>query len=393
MIAMTIRPWLKVALCLVVLDLLLSRAGFLWKLRQDFGETEGADFETALGNQNWQFLTAAARDFETRRVPPNEVVAVGSSVIIFGLDETLINKRLHQDGTPVELRKIATHGATATDSAILAWNSRAIKPWLVIYGAAVRDFPKAGKTDSGVSRIFYDSSIELPRLPRRTAEAILDAHVKRYWKLYRYRFFARTAVETAASRVFNALSLSRLSFADEEAPLPPGVPAEARHYFSVTRVTPESYAAWMKWRATRRFSDYMAWMDFAPHVVLDLYKAQTSKGFGPEGNLQVESLRWMLSMLRDEHIRTVLFFLPENPVFRDPEARIYFDPALSDAYAALFAREANAAGARFEDLRKLADPEEFYDLIHLNLVGERKLSERVAQIIEEEWRARTTAGD
>ncbi len=389
---MTIRPWVKVAVCLVVLDLLLSRAGWLWRLRQDFGEPDETNFREVLGNQNWQFLTAAARDFETGRVPPNEVVAVGSSVVIFGMNETLINKRLQHDGTPVEFRKIATHGATATDSAILAWNSRAITPWLVIYGVAVRDFPKAGSTDSSVARIFYDSSIELPRLPRRTAEAVLDAHVKRYWKLYRYRFFARTALETAASRVLHALSLSHLSFADEVR-LPPGLPVEATHYFSVTRVTPESYAAWVKWRETRRFSDYMTWMDFAPHVVLDLYKAQTPKGFGPEGNLQVESLRWMLSMLRREHTRTVLLFLPENPVFSDPEARIYFDPALSDAYAALFAREANATGARFEDLRKLADPEEFYDLIHLNLVGERKLSERVAQIIEEEWRARTAAGD
>ena len=41
-----------------------------------------------------------------------------------------INEQLHNAGTPVELRKIATHGATCTDSAILAWSSRALKPWL-----------------------------------------------------------------------------------------------------------------------------------------------------------------------------------------------------------------------------------------------------------------------
>ncbi len=383
---MTIHPWVKVALCLVLLDLLLFRAGLLWRLRQDFGQTEGADFEAILGNQNWQFLSAAARDFETHRVPPNEAVCIGSSVVVFGMNEPLINKRLHEAGTPVEFRKIATHGATCTDSAILAWNSRALKPWLVIYGAAVRDFPKAGATDSSVTRVFYDSSIELPRLPRDKAETILEAHVQRYWKLYRYRFFARTALQTAASRLLNALPLSSLSFAAETS-LPAELPSEATRYFESFRLTPQSYAAWTKWRETRRFSDYLAWMSFSPRVVLDLYKAQTRTDFGPENNLQVESLRWMLRTLRSERIRTVLLYLPENPVFRDPQARIYFDPALSDAYAEVFARETKAYGARFEDLRQLADPEEFYDLIHLNLIGERKLSERVVQIIEEEWRA------
>jgi hypothetical protein len=44
-------------------------------------------------------------------------------------------------------------------------------------------------------------------------------------------------------------------------------------------------------------------------------------------------------------------------------------------------------GARFIDLRGLLAGEDFYDLIHPNLSGSRKLSERVADVIAEEWKA------
>ena len=375
---MTIPSWVKVALCLVALDLLLFRAGLLWKINPNFGVGLGAD--------NWHSLYSAARDVETGGLGPGTVVAVGSSVVIFGMDETSINNRLRADGTPAALRKIATHGATCTDSALLTWSSRPLKPWLVIYGAAARDFPKAGSLDSSVRRTFYDSSVQLASLRRPGAEALLDGYVRRYWKLYRYRFFARSALDTVAQHVLLALHLPAPSFAAE--PPPASVPAEASHYFAPFRLTPQSYAAWAKWRESRQFSDYLTWMQFAPPLVLSLYKGQTVANFGPQGNPEADALRWMLSFLHDGHTRMVLIYFPENPVFRDPQAASYFDPHLSDAYADLFAREAKAHGVRFEDLRNFAQPEDFYDLIHLNIEGERKMSARIAQIIEEEWQAR-----
>jgi len=84
----------------------------------------------------------------------------------------------------------------------------------------------------------------------------------------------------------------------------------------------------------------------------------------------------------------VLVYFPENPAFRDAAARDYFDPALSSAWADFFRRAAAASGARFIDLRDLLPAEDFYDLIHPNLEGMRKLSVRIAEIVAEEWRAR-----
>lgn len=373
------RTWVKVALCLIAIDLLLFRVGLFWHLNPNFGP--------GMGGENWQFLFDAAREFESERPPRGTTEAVGSSIVIFGINEGLVNGRLRPHGVPPLLR-LVTHGSTATDSALLVWNSMPTHPWLVLYGAAARDYPKQGSTESVVARTFYDSSVELTALPRNGTEARLEAYVKRYWKLYRYRFFARTAVDTLIGDLAVGLSLPRPSFAGGTTAPPPPLPREALRYFPWFRITPQSYAAWDKWRQTRQFSDYLAWLQMANSMAPGSYRLQALATYGPDGNPQVQSLRWLLQFLEQSRTRTVLVYFPENPVFRDPAAKAYFDPALSQAYANLFARAAAAYGARFIDMRDLVEPEGFYDMIHLNLVGERKVSERVADIIEEEWSAR-----
>jgi hypothetical protein len=99
----------------------------------------------------------------------------------------------------------------------------------------------------------------------------------------------------------------------------------------------------------------------------------------------------MLDRLRAEQLEVAVAYFPENPVFRDAAAASYFDPALSDAYAQLFARETHGRGDRFEDWRQVLEPEDFYDMIHVNLVGRRKLADRFVELIESEWKERPAA--
>src|SRR5437899_12483019 len=80
------RLWVKVALCLVALDVLLFRIGILWTMTPNFGG--------GLGGENWRYLFAAASEFETQRPALGKTEAVGSSVVIFGANEALINDRL-----------------------------------------------------------------------------------------------------------------------------------------------------------------------------------------------------------------------------------------------------------------------------------------------------------
>jgi hypothetical protein len=374
--------WPAVAVGILLLDALLFRAGLLWKAVPEFGP--------GLPGENWRMLWAAAATIETQPAKPGNALIVGSSVVIYGVDVAGINARLRQDGVPVELMRFGTHGSTASDSAILVSSAQPLHPWLAIYGVAARDFPKVGSTDTSVVRTFYDSSQELPALQRYGAEQRLAALLKHYWKLYRYRFFVRTALQTAITRRARRIATPNPAHAAPPPPAPPArVPPEALQYFAPLRISPTSWPAWERWRQSRLFSDYVEWMKFAGGMALAAYKTQTVANFGPAGNPQAAAIAWMLQDNRRKGGRVLLLYFPENPVFRGPEAREYFDPALSQAYADFLKREAAAAGARFEDLRDFLEPDEFYDLIHPNLVGQRKLSEHLVQLIEEEWRAHT----
>ena len=110
---------------------------------------------------------------------------------------------------------------------------------------------------------------------------------------------------------------------------------------------------------------------------------------GPEGNVSVDALAWAEDELRAAGVRVVVIAFPENPILQAPEARAVIDPRLADAIAARLASDAHAHGARFVDLRAFLEPDDFYDLIHPNRSGARKLSVRLAHLIAEEWHART----
>lgn len=371
--------WMKVGLVLAALDLVLFQGGLFWPL------TASLQVPAATG---WQVAYQVARVIETATPGPGTALIVGSSVVALGVVEPLANRTAAARGVPARVTKLSSFGASATDAALLAWSGRGLQPWLVIYGAALRDFGRElARDDSPTARVFYDASLTLPTLPREGAEDVVAAWVKRGWKLYRYRLFARAAVETAARQGLGRLAFVTRALATGP-PAPPGLPPESRRWFgSGAGMTPERYALWQRWRATRRFDDYVAYLN-ARHIDLrTALSGYTAANLDLDGNPHVDSLRWMLATLPRLGARVVVVSFPENPVFREPEARAYVDPALSDAYASVLAREAGAAGARFVDLRDLLVADDFHDVLHVNFEGVGKLSARIGEIVAEEWGA------
>jgi hypothetical protein len=372
--------WTKVGLVLVALDLVLFRGGLFWPL------TAGLEVPAVTG---WPVVYRVARVIETATPRPDTALIVGSSVVLLGVVEPLANATAAARGVPARLTKLSMFGASATDAALLAWSGRRLRPWLVIYGAAPRDFGRElERRDSPAARVFYDASLALPALPRESAEDVLAAWVKRGWKLYRYQFFARAALETGARQWLGRLASPTSAFA--AAPMAaPALPPESRRWFGPgDGMTPERYALWERWRATRRFDDYLAYLNARGIDLRQALSGYTAANLGLDGNPHVDSLRWMLATLPGLGARVVVVAFPENPVFREPEARSYVDPALSDAWVAVLAREAAARGARFVDLRDLLVADEFHDALHVNLEGNGKLSARIGEIVAEEWRAR-----
>jgi len=166
------------------------------------------------------------------------------------------------------------------------------------------------------------------------------------------------------------------------------VPDEAAQWFFPGRITAESWRAWTHWRETRKFADYEEFLKLNRSGAIAQYGANTFATHGPEHNLSLDALAWAERDLRARGARVVMLAFPENPVLDDPDARALYEPALADALAARLAADAAANGARFVDLRHLLTAEDFYDLIHPNLAGARKLSARFAEVVAEEWAAK-----
>lgn len=385
--------WVKVALVLVVLELLLFHADLFWMVTPRFNEATPSETD------NWRFVHQTARTIETRASDPPTVVVIGSSVLRFALDAGRANSALREKGIPVDVVPFISVGATASDSALVAWQSRTIRPWMIVYAAALRDFCMPGIVDSAVKRIFYDSSADLPVWPREGIDTELSAVLKRYWKLYRYRFFAERTLRGWGDAAVRAVLGPGSAQADAPPPSPAFLPAEAFRYFTPPFINAEGWAAWTTWRRSRRFEDYLRFIDVrGGDFVLRMYRAQTRAACGPTDNPHARALAWMLERMQAENVRTALLYAPENPVFFEREAMRYYDFALAIDYLKLFPATTEEFGASFENWRTALPAEDFYDMIHVNSVGRQKFTDRIVALIEREWRSakngeeRTTHG-
>ena len=382
--------WAKVGIGLAVLDVLLFRWTLLWWAMPVLPQANPT---------TWGLLYEATRRLETPPGPTPETFLIGSSVLYLGVYAPGVETALRERGVQTDVRPLSMFGADATDAALLAWQAIPRRPWLVVYAVASRDFDRQGALDTPVTRLFADASQDVPVLAPTDVEGWLDRWVKRGWKLYRYRYFVRRGLVAIGNACLPARWRwqAAAEAAPTAAPVPPllapgaGLSPEARARFHYSRITPQSYAVWEHWRETRRFEDFVAWMHASGNPALPQYAAETLARYGPDGNPQVTSFDWTLRRLHEAHVRVVVAFFPENPAFRAPGGERYYDRALSEANAGMFAREAATYGARFVDLRDALDAEDFYDLIHPNLVGTRKLTARVTDIVAEEAQARAPA--
>ena len=381
-------PWVKVLLLLVALDWVLFGAGLFFRVVPEFPRFP----------VTWGLLYRCLQKITMPPAPPR-VYAVGSSIVFLGLDERLVRNGLAERGVPGTFGALTVFGTSGVDQALIAHEAKRTEPWLVVLTASVRDLPIGGQLDSPVQRVLFDASVDLPALRPTDVESTLAGVVRQHWGLYRYRFFVRTVLQDWARGLAGRLVPTMAP----PPPPPPGplplpsdsgapVPEEATRWFFPGRITAESWAAWTRWRETRRFADYEAFLQLNRSAAIAQYAAHTFATHGPDGNLSVEALAWIEEDLRAAGVRVVMLAFPENPVLQEPEARALYETALAGALAQRLEQDARAHGARFVDLRRMLDPEDFYDLIHPNLSGARKLSERLAGVIAEEWTAKAAGG-
>jgi hypothetical protein len=369
---------LMAVLLLVVVDQVLFGLGWFWRFPPSFPRD--------LENLTWTQVYEVARRVETFDSPSPSNVVVGDSAIVFGVDADVINDDLEAAGVPSRSLVLGINGATASDSSLVAWTARGARPWLVIMGLSSGDFRDRSPALTPVLRTFYDASADLPFAREIGIAGRGDAYVRWIWKLYRYRAFARLALQGELDDLWSVPEGH--DGARPSTTSRPTLPRRGRVWFSPERISAVAFSLWQDWRQSGRFEDYLEWLHAkGSRNLLQVYRSNTKRGLAPEQSAHFRSVEWVLPVLRDRGVRVVLISTPENPVFRVPEAQAYFDGALSDRYAVALSELAAAHGARFLDLRDSLSAVDFEDLMHANRVGRRKLSARIAEIVVEEWKA------
>jgi hypothetical protein len=366
----------KVVLCLALIDVALFDAGWFWR------------YEPPADSQDKYLLDlwGIARRLGSHPGGAPAAVAVGSSVVHMSASENGIRLDMRSRGQPGSFYNLGVDGIDATGSGIMAHAARGLDPWLVVYGVALRDFAPEKDATSTVAAIFAEPGADVgPQTSLRLDER-LSAGVKRYWRLYRYRRFVREAL----LQELHGLSTSFPTRAEAAlAPLAPvALPrtTAARRRFPPKFRQGEAFREWQGWYETRDFARYESYLRTAGKT-LKIYKKQRGVSWDLAASSELASLRGMMELHRSRGAQVVLVYFPENPVFRDPAASAYFDPARSDELAATLAEEADRYGARFIDLGALLLPEDFYDMVHANSAGLRKLDAFWKQLIASEWQA------
>jgi hypothetical protein len=363
--------WGKVVACLVCLDLALFQTG--WLLRQG-GRRSG-----------WERVAQGIA-----QAPPEGPLAyvIGSSVVRSGVRAAGVESKLRAAGFDGAVRLLSIEGIRASGAALVA---RATfdgpTPWLVVYGTATRDYVvpdplPAGEIAQLRSSPFFDSAIELAALPRSPEEQV-EAVVKRYWGLYRYRQLARRVVGGKLAALGSWVTPSSAGAAPQRSP--EDVAADV--HLGRGRFAGPRREAWKRWWKTRSPHDYLRFLELNPEL-MQLYEAQPAlEEIDLAESPEWDSLRWMLETFAERGVRVVVVDFPENPFFRRRNARRYFDPGISDAAADTLAEETARFGAHFVDLRGFLGEADFDDLLHANFAGAARLTERIGEIVVEQARA------
>ncbi|MBM4265309.1 MAG: hypothetical protein FJ144_01635 [Deltaproteobacteria bacterium] len=366
--------WVKVVLCLVLIDVALFDVGWFWR------------YEPPADSRDKYFLDlwGIARRLGSHPEGAPAAIAVGSSVVHMSASEKGIQLDMRSRGQPGSFYNLGVDGIDATGSGIMAHAASDLDPWLVVYGAALRDFAPEKDATSAVAAVFAEPGADIGPQARVKLEERLSAGVKRYWRLYRYRKFVREAL----LQEIDGLSASFPARAEAaRAPMAPMALPRTTHpqrRFPAKFQKGEAFREWQGWYETRDFARYETYLRKAGKT-LKVYKKQRALPWDLAASSELASLRRMMELHRGRGAQVVLVYFPENPVFRDPVASTYFDPARSDELAATLAGEADRYGARFIDLRRFLSPEDFYDMVHANNAGLRKLDAFWKRLIASEW--------
>ena len=320
-----------------------------------------------------QTYQAARKIYAPDPVVRTPVALLGNSRIFLSARESFVQPELARlpaarDASVVNL---GIFGAGLGDQETLVRHLGRLHPELVVLTMGTSDLlgtaasPLAGEP-ARLLRVGWASGVE----PRDTPVERVDRWIRTLWPLYRFREFARAALE------------DRLARRPDPGPFPEHF-ASTRALFDYIHGSKGERVevAYRTWRAAPTFAAFVDYLKIGSDGYLELAR---QRGAGPALTEQSPGARVLdavLTGLADGPWTTLVFLMPENPLIELDATGEYHRPGFSAEVAAIVTRVAERHQVRVVDARAWMPAEAFIDFDHLmpDLSGfQRPFAEEIA---------------
>ena len=301
------------------------------------------------------------------------VALLGNSRIFLSARESFVQPELARlpaarDASVVNL---GIFGAGLGDQETLVRHLGRLHPELVVLTMGTSDLlgtaasPLAGEP-ARLLRVGWASGVE----PRDTPVERVDRWIRTLWPLYRFREFARAALE------------DRLARRPDPGPFPEHF-ASTRALFDYIHGSKGERVevAYRAWRAAPAFAAFVDYLKIGSDGYLELARQRAAGPVLTEQSPGARVLDAVLTGLAGGPWTTIVFLMPENPLIELDATGEYHRPGFSAEAAAIVTRVAERHQVRVVDARAWMPAEAFIDFDHLmpDLSGfQRPFAEEIA---------------
>jgi hypothetical protein len=319
--------WGLAVIFLVVLTTAITRTRLLWAPTA-FEHTR--DMAQVMFAHTYQ---AARRMYSPQTTPPVRVALLGNSRIWLPAQEAYLRREIARVAPDRDLRidNLAIFGARIGDTEVLSRHLTQLDPTLVVLALGGSDLvSRPGVPLHNVpSRLMRIGWGDGPVAPSGFAERV-DRWARTAWRLYRFREFARAAIE------------DRIWPESDAGPFPEEF-RTTREMFAYTQGTMGDAVerAYRTWYADPTLENFVAYLQLGSGGYLERIQGRVREGVNPTpGSPAVRMLEALLQRLAEGPWQAIILLMPENPLLGEDVAGRYNSPGFSDEAAALIQESA-----------------------------------------------------
>lgn len=333
-----------------LINVLLVRSPLIWAKTTLWMRGQAA------GTAFWQTYDVARTLYRPRPAAAVRVAILGNSRIWIPAQASFVEAEIKRVAPALDVRvdNLAFFGAHIGDVEIVSRHLDRLEPTLVIVGLGGSELlpTEWGQLVNPTGR-FLDIGWSDGPVPPDGLAGRVDRWARTVWPLYRFRTFARYAIEDRL--LPDPLSVR---FPDHFASS-----AEVFGFLDPDKAL-EIEAAYQAWRRDGALSSFVSYLTVKSNMVGVVEPLPDPSALTAD-SLGMKTLDRLLSRLAGSSWKSFVLLMPENPLLDLDTQGVYHRPGFSDRAAQLIAQAAGRYHIQVVDGRRWMPPEAFADFLHL----------------------------